>query len=240
MPREKPVVYAWIFARGGSKGLPRKNLRELGGKPLIAYAIEAGLKSGLIDRVFVSTDDVEIAEVAKRYGAEVPFLRPTELASDRAPERLAWRHAVEWVNASGLPGMDVMVSLPPTSPLRTVEEVERGILRFIEGGADTVIAVSRSDRHPSFNMVNLTTDGTVDLVLPLQQKGARRQDFPTVYNISTAFYVTSPAFVIKADSFWDGVTCAIEIPAEHAVDIDTLMDFQLAEALLQLREEQNL
>lgn len=237
MPQEKPVVYAWIFARGGSKGLPRKNLRPLGGKPLIAHAVESGLKSKLIDRVFVSTDDVEIAETAKQYGAEVPFLRPAELASDQAAERMAWRHAIEWVNTSGLPDMDVMVSLPPTSPLRTVAEIDQGIRRFCEGGVDTVIAVSRSDRHPSFNVVNMNQDGTVGLVLPPPHKGARRQDFSPVFNISTAFYVTAPAFVMKADSFWDGVTGAVEIPAAHAVDIDTLMDFQLAEALLRAREE---
>ena len=233
----KPLVYAWIFARGGSKGLPRKNLLELGGKPLIAHAVEAGLKSEWINRVFVSTDDAEIAETAKKYGAEIPFMRPAELASDGAAERLAWRHAIEWVKAAGLPDMDVMVSLPPTSPLRTVDEIDRGIRHFCAGGVDTVIAVSRSDRHPSFNMVNVKADGTVGLVMPPSRKGARRQDFPPVYDISTAFYVTAPAFVLKTDSYWDGVTAAIEIPAEHAVDIDTLVDFRLAEALLRAREE---
>ena len=237
MPTKKPVVYAWIFARGGSKGLPRKNLRALMGKPLIAYAIEAGRQSNLIDRVFVSTDDVEIAEVAKQYGAEVPFMRPAALASDQAAERLAWRHAIEWTRNSGLPPMEVMVSLPPTSPLRTVAEIEQGIQRFCEGGADTVIAVSRSDRHPAFNMVNMKNDGTVALVLPRPEKGTRRQDFPPVYNISTAFYVTAPEFVLKTDSFWDGATGAIEIPAAHAVDIDSGLDFQLAELLLRSQEE---
>lgn len=238
MQQKKPVVYAWIFARGGSKGLLRKNVRMLGDKPLIAHAIELGLKSDLIDQVFVSTDDVEIAEVSEKYGARVPFMRPAELASDQAAERLAWRHAIEWVKKSGLPDMNVMVSLPPTSPLRTVEEVDMGIKLFCEGEADTVFAVSRSDRHPSFNMVNIKNDGTVALVLPLAKSGARRQDFPPVYNISTAFYVTSPEFVMKTDSLWAGVTRAIEIPAAHAVDIDSLMDFQLAEILLQTQKEQ--
>lgn len=230
--QKKPVVYAWIFARGGSKGLPRKNIMPLAGKPLIAYAIETGLQSELIDKVFVSTDDFEIVEVARNYGADVPFIRPAALASDRAPERLAWRHAVEWVNTSGLPAMDVMVSLPPTAPLRTVAEVDRGINQFIEGNWDTVISVSRSNRHPSFNVVNIKCDGAVQLVMPLEDKAARRQDFDRVYDIATAFYVTSPGFVLHTDSFWDGHVGAVEIPAAHAVDIDDAMDFEFAEFLL--------
>ena len=228
----KQVVYAWIFARGGSKGLPRKNSLPLAGKPLIAHAIDTGMQSELIDKVFVSTDDPEIAEVARQYGAEVPFLRPAELASDQAPERLAWRHAVEWVKQSDLPAMDVMVSLPPTSPLRTVNEVNQGIARFLEGGWDTVLAVSRSERHPSFNVVNMAGDGAVGLVNPPEKRGARRQDFDPVYDIATAFYITSPDFVMSTDSFWDGRVGAVEIPVEHAVDIDSQLDFEFAEFLL--------
>jgi CMP-N-acetylneuraminic acid synthetase len=234
--QNKPVVYAWIFARGGSKGLPRKNIMPLAGKPLIAYAIETGLRSELIDRVFVSTDDQEIAEVSLKYGAEVPFLRPAELASDGAPERLAWRHAAEWVEQSGLPPMEVMASLPPTSPLRTVEEVNQGIGHFFSGAGETVIAVSRSERHPSFNVANLLDDGSVKLVNPPQTKGARRQDFAPVYDIATAFYVTSPGFVMRTDSFWEGRVAAVEIPVEHAVDIDSELDFAFAEFLIRRQQ----
>ena len=234
--QKKPVAYAWVFARGGSKGLPRKNIMPLAGRPLIAHAIEVGLRSELIDKVFVSTDDPEIADVAREYGAEVPFIRPADLASDQAPERLAWRHAVEWVAQSGLPSMDIMVSLPPTSPLRTVEEVDQGIARFNEGGWDTVISVSRSERHPSFNVVNMVADGNVELVIPLDGRAARRQDFDSVYDIATAFYVTSPAFVMRTDSFWEGRVGAVEIPVEHAVDIDGKLDFEFAEFLLQRKK----
>jgi N-acylneuraminate cytidylyltransferase len=230
--QKKPVVYAWIFARGGSKGLPRKNVKLLDGRPLIAYAIETGLSSQLIDRVFVSTDDAEIAETARAHGAEVPFIRPAFLAEDHAPERLAWRHAVEWVKTSGLPAMDVMVSLPPTAPLRTVAEVDRGINQFIEGVWDTVISVSKSNRHPSFNVVHVNCDGAVQLVMPLENKAARRQEFDPVYDIATAFYVTSPGFVLRTDSFWEGRVGAVEIPVEHAVDIDEALDFEFAEFLL--------
>ncbi len=233
--QNKPVVYAWIFARGGSKGLPRKNILLLGGRPLIAHAIEAGLQSELIDKVFVSTDDPEIADVAREYGAEVPFVRPAALAEDESPERLAWRHAAQWVRTSGLPAMDVMVSLPPTSPLRTVEEVNQGIERFLDGGWDTIISVSRSRHHPSFNVVNMAEDGLVELVIP-PHKGVRRQDFNPVYDVVTAFYITSPGFVMRADSFWDGRVGAVEIPVEHAVDIDGELDFEFAQFLFQRKQ----
>jgi CMP-N-acetylneuraminic acid synthetase len=237
--QKKPVVYAWIFARGGSKGLPRKNVMPLDGKPLIAYAIETGLQSELIDKVFVSTDDSEIADVAREYGADVPFVRPDALAEDHSPERLAWRHAVEWVKTSGLPAMDVMVSLPPTAPLRTVAEVDRGINQFTAGGWDTVISVSKSNRHPSFNVVHVNGAGAVQLVMPLENKAARRQDFDPVYDIATAFYVTSPGFVLRTDSFWDGRVGAVEIPAAHAVDIDDALDFEFAEFLLRKQRGSN-
>lgn len=229
--QDKPVVYAWIFARGGSKGLPGKNIRILDGRPLIAHAIELGKKSNLIQKVFVSTDDPEIADVAREYGAEVPFIRPASLADDKSPERVAWRHAIEWLQTSGLPAMDTMVSLPCTSPLRTVEEVDQGIEYFIEGAWDTVLAVSRSDRHPSFNVVNMKDDGAVGLFKAPRDIFARRQDFEPVYDIATAFYISSPAFVLTADSIWEGRVGAVEIPAEHAVDIDGKLDFEFAEFL---------
>lgn len=234
---EKPVIYAWIFARGGSKGLPRKNIKILNGRPLIAYAAEVGLQSKWIDKVFLSTDDAEIAEVARAYGIEVPFMRPAELASDHAPERLTWKHAVEWTRQSTIPAMDVMVSLPCTSPLRTVREVDRGIEKFLSGGCDTVISVSRSAHHPSFNVVTMQEDGAVCLVHPPDQLKARRQDFKPVYDINTAFYITAPEFVMQTDSIWEGRVAAIEIPVEHAVDIDGELDFAFAEFLLQRKQE---
>jgi CMP-N-acetylneuraminic acid synthetase len=227
----KQATHAWIFARGGSKGLPRKNLLPLDGKPLIARAVEIGHLSGLIDRVFVSTEDPAIADAAREAGAEVPFLRPADLATDQAPERLAWRHAIAWARAAGLP-FEIMVSLPPTAPLRTVDEVDAGIQRFMQGDVQTVLAVSRSDRHPAFNMVQIESDGTATLGIRSAPHVSRRQDAQPMYDISTAFYVTQPEFVMTADSIWDGKVGVVEIPAEHAVDIDTQLDYQFAEFLL--------
>jgi len=207
----------------------------LNGQPLIAYAIQTALESKYIDKVFVSTDDAAIIEVARKYGAEVPFVRPAELASNRAPERLAWRHAVEWIENSELPDMEVMVSLPPTAPLRTTAEVDRGIETFFSGDWDTVLSICPTNRHPSFNVVRIGDDGSAELAAPLEAKATRRQDCPPLYDITTAFYVTAPAFVLAEDSFWNGRVGAVEIPEAHAVDIDTALDFEFTEFLMKKR-----
>jgi NAD(P)-dependent dehydrogenase (short-subunit alcohol dehydrogenase family)/CMP-N-acetylneuraminic acid synthetase len=230
---QSPVIHAWIFARGGSKGLPGKNIKSLKGKPLIAWAIDAARQSRHISQVFVSTDSEEIANVARRYGAVVPFLRPAELATDSVPERLAWRHAAAWEQAQcDYPRMDVLVAVPATTPLRTSADIDACIDLFLEGGAETVIGVTPSERHPSFNMVSLDERQYAHLALPLQQKVHRRQDAPPVYNITTAAYVTTPAFVQKTMVYMEGSVRACVLPAPCAVDIDTAEDFRLAETLL--------
>jgi N,N'-diacetyl-8-epilegionaminate cytidylyltransferase len=231
--KSQPVTYAWIFARGGSKGLPGKNIKLLGGKPLIAHAIEVGLKSKYIDKVFVSTDDETIANVAKQFGAIVPFLRPKELAQDNSPEREAWQHAIRWMESQDVfPRMDVMVSLPTTSPLRTVQDVDLGIETFMKGKADTVISMVRSTKHPSFNMVEKNDDDCVRLIAIGKQLPSNRQATPIAYTMSTAFYVTSPDFVLKTNSFWQGSVYGVEIPQIRGIDIDNSFDFLLAELLL--------
>ena len=235
--QKRPIVYAWIFARGGSQELPGKNIKMLNGQPLIAYAIQTALESKYISKVFVSTDDAAIAEVARAYGAEVPFVRPAELASNRAPEREAWRHAIKWLNTSEFPAMDVMISLPATAPLRTVDEVDCAIEHFISGPWDTVLSICRTNRHPSFNVVQLSADGAAQLAMPLETTATRRQDCQPLYDITTAFYVTSPAFVLREDSFWKGRTGTVEIPEAHAVDIDTALDFEFAEFMMKKRSE---
>ena len=223
---------AFVFARGGSKGLPGKNLRMLGGKPLIAWAIQHGLAVSRISRVIVSTDSQEIAEVAREHGAEVPFLRPTELAQDNSPEWLAWRHALAYVEAeaSGLP--DAMVSLPATAPLRTPDDVDRCLDAFFQGDADVVITVSPAHRSPYFNMVKSNPDGTVGLVMPPPEGITRRQDVPPVYDMATIAYVARPSFVLEQGGIFEGRVRAVQVPQERAIDIDTIHDFRLAEFFL--------
>lgn len=238
---KKPIINGWVFARGGSKGLPRKNVLPLCGKPLIAYAVEVAAKSKYISEMFVSTDDREIADAAAEYGAKVPFLRPAELAQDNTPERLAWRHAIEWNRSqSEYPRMDILVSLPATAPLRTVEEVDQAIELYLKGEADTVIAVSKSARHPAFNMVYMDESGYTQTILSKYEKFvSNRQSYQTAYDITTAVYVTSPDFVLQVDRYLDGRTQAITIPEEDGIDIDTPLDFKVAEMIMRERNARN-
>ena len=228
----KPHVVGFIFARGSSKGVPRKNIRLLAGKPLIAYAIETALNSELIDRVIVSTDDAEIADVAQRYGAEVPFMRPKELAQDDSPERQAWQHALRVLEAveSG-PKLDVFVAIPTTSPLRTVEDVDACIRVLLESDADIVITVRPAERSPYYNMVVLDDDGYARLVIPPDQSIHQRHDVSPVYDMTTAAYAARPNYVLASDYIFDGKVKAVVVPAERSMDIDTEMDFQVAEFL---------
>lgn len=229
------TAIAIIPARGGSKGVPRKNIRLLAGKPLIAYAIETALASDLIDRVIVSTDDMEIADVARQYGAEVPFMRPRELAQDDSPEWLTWQHAVRMVWASeGDAKTDAFVCVSPTSPLRAVEDVNSCIRLLLNSDADMVITVKPAERNPYFNMVVLDEAGYARLVIPPGRPIHRRQDAPPVYDITTVAYAFRPQFVLSANSELEGRVKAVVVPAERALDIDTELDFRFAEFLLSL------
>jgi len=230
-------VVAFIFARGGSKGLPGKNIRLLNGKPLIGWSIEHALNVKRIDRVIVSTDSVEIAKVAKQYGAEVPFIRPAELATDDSPEWLAWRHALNYLMETKGSLPDVMVSVPSTAPLRQLVDIENCLDEYEKGCADVVIAVTEAHRSPYFNMVKSNQDGSVGLVNPSESTIARRQDAPVVYDMTTVCYVLNPKFVMSHDSIFSGVVKAVEVPTESAIDIDTLLDFQIAEFLFNKREQ---
>ena len=223
---------AFIFARGGSKGLPGKNVRPLCGKPMIAWSIEHAKAVRRISRVIVSTDCEEIAGVAREYGAETPFMRPAELARDDSPEWLAWRHALNYLqeSESGLP--DVMVSVPATAPLRIPDDIERCLDDFAKGGADVVVTVSEAHRSPYFNMVKRNEDGTVSLVIPPATNVARRQDAPTVFDMATVAYVVSPQFVLTCNALFEGRVRAVTVPVERAIDIDSLLDFRIAECLM--------
>ncbi|MDD2932308.1 MAG: acylneuraminate cytidylyltransferase family protein [Methylotenera sp.] len=228
---------AFIFARGGSKGLPGKNIRSLGGKPLIAWSIEHALAVKRIERVIVSTDSEEIAAVAREHGAEVPFIRPAELARDDSPEWLAWRHALNYLRETDGVLPDVMVSVPTTAPLRLPLDIENCLDKYEEGDADMVITVTNANRSPYFNMVKANEDGTVGLVIPPESTIARRQDAPVVYDMATVAYVAEPEFVMTHNATFEGRVRMVHVPTERAIDIDTLLDFQIAECLLNIREQ---
>lgn len=227
---------AVIPARGGSKGVPRKNIRLLAGKPLIAYAIETALASKFIDRVIVSTDDGEIARIARQYGAEVPFMRPFELAHDDSPEWLTWQHAIRTLealkSAEGSAGMKVFVCVSPTSPLRAVEDLDACIKALMESDTDIVITVKPAERSPYFNMVVLDEGGYARLVIPPDGRIYRRQDTPPVYDMTTVAYAARPHFILNASSIFEGKVKTVVVPPERALDIDTELDFKIAEFLL--------
>jgi len=222
---------AFIFARGGSKGLPGKNIRPLAGKPLIAWSIEHARSVERIERIIVSTDSQEIANVARKYGAEVPFIRPENLSSDTSSEWLAWRHALNYIFETEGSMPDVMISVPATAPLRIPLDIENCLDEFEKGDLDVVITVTDAQRNPYFNMVKENNDGTVSLVMQPQSKVTRRQDAPILYDIATVAYVASPDFVMTHQSIFEGRVRSVHVPIERAIDIDTLIDFKIAEIL---------
>lgn len=223
---------AFIFARGGSKGLPGKNIKYFGGKPLLAWSIEHALAVRRIDRIIVSTDSNEIACIARQYGAEVPFIRPQKIAGDTSPEWLAWQHALNFLktNEGRLP--NVMLSIPCTAPLRIPIDIENCLDEYAKGDVDVVVTVSEAHRSPFFNMVKQNYDGTVSLVNPPSSIVVRRQDVPEVYDMTTVAYVVRPEFVLENSSIFEGRVKAVNIPKERAIDIDNLLDFKIAEFLL--------
>jgi CMP-N-acetylneuraminic acid synthetase len=223
-------IICLIFARGGSKGLPNKNIRPLSGKPLIQWAIETAFEVSEISRVIVSTDSLEIAEIAMACGAEVPFMRPNYLASDTAAELDAWKHALTYLRDEELVMPTVMVSLPVTAPLRTAEDVSNAIQLFCSTDSDLVVAVSEAHRNPYFNM--LVRDDDLFVLGNSSMNVSRRQDAPDYYDLSTVVYVAKTDFVLRTNRILDGKTRAIIIPKDRALDIDDLLDFQFAEFLL--------
>lgn len=223
------TAVAFIFARGGSKGLPGKNIRSFRGKPLIAWSIEQALAVGRIKRVIVSTDSEEIAAVARDYGAEIPFMRPADLARDDSPEWLAWRHALTHFKETAGQYPDVFVSVPATAPLRKVDDIERCLDEFDKGDSDIVITVTDAHRSPYFNMVKDNLDGSVGLVIQEPSTVTRRQDAPAVYDMATVCYVANPDFIISHGAPFEGRVKAVYVPPERSIDIDTLLDFRIAE-----------
>lgn len=229
----KRLIVGFIFARGGSQELPGKNLRIVAGKPLIAHAIDVALQSEFLDRVVVSTDDEKIAQVARDFGAEIPFMRPKELAQNNSPEWQAWQHAIRALKEKDNGReVDVFVSIPTTAPLRAVEDVDNAIHAFMQSDADIVITAKNASRHPSFNMVTLDNQNNATLVLPLERIFANRQDAPTVYDMTTVAYVASSKFIMESKAIFEGNVKAVLIPEERALDIDSEFDLRLAECLM--------
>lgn len=231
------TIVAGIFARGGSKGVPGKNLRVVGGQSLIQRAVIQAAQARHVTRVLCSTDSQEIADEAARYGAEVPWLRPAELAQDTSREWDSWCHMVRFLRDQGDNPMYLM-AVPCVAPLRTLEDLNKCTDLAASSGADVIMAVSDAHKNPWFNMVtiNETTD-QVRLVNEPAKRIYNRQAAPQVYDVSTVAFIIKCDYLLEATSIYDGETRAVILPKTHCVDIDTEDDIAYAEFLLARREK---
>jgi CMP-N-acetylneuraminic acid synthetase len=230
---------AFIFARGGSKGLPNKNVLNFSGKPLIAWSIEQALGVKRIDRLIVSTDSEQIAKIAESYGAEAPFIRPAELATDESPEILAWKHGLKYLKERDGNYPEVFLSIPATAPLRLSSDIDLCLDEFFTKRPNIVVTVSESHRNPYFNMLRIDSEGICQLAITGEEKVSRRQDSIPVYDMTTVCYVAEPEYIEKSNGILDGIVRAVHIPRSRSIDIDTMLDFEFAEFIFQKRGENN-
>ena len=226
---EAKTYTAFVFARGGSKGIPGKNIQLAGGKPLLAHSIECGLASRYIDKVIVSTDSEAIAKVAREYGGQV-LERSPELAQDATPELEAWRHAVRSTEEE-LRGRELFISLPATAPLRAPMDVDAAIEHYFAHECDIVFGISPSHRNPYLNMVRIDSEGHIKVVMD-DATSVRRQDVPECYDITTCVYVAGLDYVMQCTRPIDGRVGYVTIPPERALDIDSEFDLYLADLIL--------
>ncbi len=225
-------ILALIPARGGSKGIPGKNIRPLAGRPLICWSIDTALQTPCLDRVVVTTDDPEISAIARQAGAETPFLRPAELAGDDTTDLPVYCHALEWLAENQAYRPEVVVWLRPTAPLRTVADIEGAVELLLRTGADWIRTVCRVRHHPYW-MYRLEGDRMAPLLPGLDiGKYPRRQQLPPVYRLNGAVEVAWSRTLLEKQLFYSGDVRGYVMPRRRSVDIDTMADFLAAEALL--------
>ena len=216
-----------IPARGGSKRLPRKNVIELGGKPLIAWTLESALCSKYIDRIFVSTDDSEIAEISKNYGVGVPFMRPAELATDHAQTIDTILHVISELEKLK-ETYDYVVLLQPTSPLRTVEDIEKSIEMLKESKNDGIISVCEAEHHPLWSNT-IPDDGSLSGFLDESILNKRGQDLGKYFRLNGAIYICKTTKLIEENTFFLKNNCkAFVMRQENSLDIDNQIDLDFA------------
>lgn len=226
-------ILATIAARGGSKGVKNKNVRDLLGKPLIAHTIEQALKWGKASRVVVSTDSPEIAEAARKWGAQTPFSRPAELATDTAPKVPVIRHA--WREAEKFYGerYDHVVDLDATAPLRRIADIEAALKTAVEKRSLTLFSVTPAHKNPYFNMVELDGEGWAGLCKKLPAGVTRRQDAPKVYDLNASIYVYSREFLEgESQTVLTGRSAVHVMDELSGTDIDREVDFKFVEFIL--------
>jgi CMP-N-acetylneuraminic acid synthetase len=219
-------LLAIIPARGGSKGLPNKNLLNLNGKPLIAWTIEAAQKCEFIDKILVSTDSLEIKEVSNMYGAETPFLRPKELSDDRALSIDVVLHAIQNFHE-----YQYVCMLQPTSPLRTEIEIEKAFKMLINHNANACVSVTESNQSPYWSF-QISKDEKLKPLFDFDDIPLRRQELPNTYFLNGAIYIAKSNWLLNSRSFLTNETIAYVMSSDISIDIDTIDDFKLAENYL--------
>lgn len=227
MFRNKKIL-ALIPARGGSRGLPGKNIRTFSGKPLISWTIMRALGSRYLDKVLVSTDDAGISQIARKYGAEVPFLRPKGLATSSAKMVDVLIHALNFLEARGR-NFDIVMLLQPTSPLRTTEDIDGAIKLLFRKNAPAIVSVCLAEHHPLLSGV-LTADARMARFAG-DAAGKNRQELPEYYRINGAIYLAYSSFLRRYRTFITDKTYAYKMPQARSIDIDTELDFNLAQLL---------
>lgn len=231
------LTLAIIPARGGSKGVPNKNIRVVAGKPLIAYSIESGLKSKLISHLVVSTDSEAIAQVSKELGAKVPFMRPAELATDMAASLPVIQHAVKEMEAQLGVLFDCIVMLQATCPLRSTKDIDEAVTKFYDTGADSVISVvSVGGNHP-LRMKRIVGDQLVNYIEQGVEDMRPRQVLPPTYIRNGALYITKRDIIMNENSFIGSDCRAFVMPDDRSINIDKFEDMLIAEYYLNLKND---
>lgn len=221
-------VLAMIPARGGSKGLPGKNIKELCGKPVIAWSIDAAKSSKYVDTLMVSTDNDEIANISRAYGADVPFMRPDYLASDTATSYDAIEHTLDYYKN----GYDYLVLLEPTSPLRTSEDIDKAIEQLFSSDADSIVGISKTeDQNPAF-LIKLNSDNFIIGYEDEKMTVKRRQEIENVYFFEGTVYISDINTLREKKSFYHDTTIGYEVPKYKSLEIDDIYDFVMVEAIM--------
>ena len=223
-------ILAIILARGGSKRIVNKNIKELNGKPLIAYTIEEAQKSKYLDRLILSTDDEEIIRVAKQFGAEIAFLRPKELATDTTTSEDAMVHAINWLSNNEGYNSDYVMLLQPTSPLRKAEDIDNAFEKLIKEKGDSIISLCKVDKHP-YGMMKIENGKAIPYISN-RKKYNRKQDLPNLYYINGAIYITKTNLFLKTKLLLAGKLIPYIMPKERSIDIDDIFDWRIAELFI--------
>ena len=225
------TILAIITARGGSKGLPGKNIRTLAGKPLIAWSIQAALGSKAVTDTVVSTDDEEIARVSREWGAEVPFMRPSELAGDESPHIPVLLHALDWMKSERNKTYDYVLLLQPTSPMRTAGDLDQAAGQALGQNADALVGVCESFSHP-FLIKKIDEKGCLENFAPVPEGYLRRQSFPDAYVLNGALYLIRTSVLREQKTLLPSGVRPFMMPQERSLDIDSLADFEITEFLM--------